>query len=261
MNDTYYVEGKFVSADEARIPVNDLLVLRGYGIFDFTRTYNRKPFRLEAHIDRLFYSAEQIELNIHYTREELIAIVQETVARNTHHDESYIRILVTGGDTVDTVTPAGGVRLMVLVTPAKGFPEHCYTDGAKVITVDEPRYLPGVKSLAYIPAVRALKKANAQDAIEALYTDNGYVREGTTSNVFAFFGNKVVTPGQKILAGITRQVVLELIQDMLGWREECNVSFPGDPGRTVAHQRRAMWTFLNKQGQVTGASHDTSPRP
>lgn len=47
--------------------------------------------------------------------------------------------------------------------------------------------------------------------------------------------------------------VQELIQEMLQWRQQCDVVFPGHPAKTVEHQRRAMWTFLTKQGAVTGA--------
>lgn len=61
-------------------------------------------------------------------------------------------------------------------------------------------------------------------------------------------------PGAKIETETEAQnFVLELIADMQKWRAECNVVFPGKPEMTVIHQRRAMWTFLNKQGQVEGA--------
>ena len=214
MKDIYFVDGKFVPADEATLPIHDLQILRGYGVFDFTRTYKRKPFRLEAHIDRLFYSAERIGLDIQRTREEIIAITHETVAQNPHHQESFVRILVTGGATEDAYVSSGHTRIIVLVTPVKNYPESVYTDGAKVLTVNEPRYLPGVKSLSYISAVRGKKQAHAQGAIEAIYSDDKYVFEGTTTNFFAFCGNTLVTPGRDILLGITRQVVLELVQDV-----------------------------------------------
>lgn len=60
-------------------------------------------------------------------------------------------------------------------------------------------------------------------------------------------GEKIETEEQ------AQKWVLELVQDMLFWRTECDVTFPGDSGKTVQHQRRACWTFLAKQGKVVGA--------
>jgi branched-chain amino acid aminotransferase len=211
MNSIFYVDGQFVESGAATIPVTDLAVLRGYGVFDFLRTYNGKPFHLEAHVDRLFRSAAEIGMDMRWSREEIIAITQETLARNDHA-ESNVRIVVTGGDAPDNITPNGAARLAVLVPPAAPPADHYYADGAKVITVTENRYLPQAKSLNYIPAIRALKQAKAQGAVEAIYVDkNGSALEGTTTNIFAFYGDTLVTPSRDILPGITRGVILELV--------------------------------------------------
>ncbi|MDX1991705.1 MAG: aminotransferase class IV [bacterium] len=212
MNSVYYIDGEFVASEEASIPAADLAVLRGYGVFDFMRTYDGKPFHLEEHVARLFRSAEQIMLELPWTQEEVVQIVLATLDRNDHA-ESNVRIVVTGGDTTDWITPSGAPRLLVLVHPASPPAAHYYKDGAKIITVREERYLPGAKTINYIPAIRALKQAKAQDAVEAIYTDSaGRALEGTTTNLFAFFGGVLVTPGEGILPGITRGAVLELVQ-------------------------------------------------
>ena len=60
----------------------------------------------------------------------------------------------------------------------------------------------------------ALKKAKAAGALEALYVNRQqHILEGTTTNFFIFQGSKLITPGDDILPGITRDVVLELVQD------------------------------------------------
>src|SRR5690606_33177406 len=82
-------------------------------------------------------------------------------------------------------------------------------------TIRESRYLPLAKSINYISAIRALKEARAQDAVEAIYVnDNTHALEGTTTNLFAFIGDKVVTPDEEILPGITRGVVLDIVKDL-----------------------------------------------
>ena len=206
----YYVDGSFVQSDQAVIPVDDLAVLRGLGVFDLVRTYRGKPFSLKAHVERLRNSAAEIGLHMPWTTADLIAIVQETLSKNNHR-ESNIRIVVTGGSSPDFTTPQNNPRLLVLVSPLPELPAAWYTDGVKIITQVTERFKPGAKSINYIPATIALEKARNAGAIEALYLDRqDYVLEGTTSNLFAFKGRTLITPGRDILSGITRQVVLEV---------------------------------------------------
>jgi branched-chain amino acid aminotransferase len=212
MTNVFYVDGNFVAGDDALIPITDLAVVRGYGVFDFMRTYGGVPFHLEQHVARLFRSAERIALDMPWTPDEVIGIVHETLARNDHA-ESSVRIVVTGGDSTDLITPLGRPRLIVLCLPAAPPPAEQYERGIKVITVDEHRYLPDAKTLNYIPAIRALKKAKASGAVEAIYTDSGRALEGTTTNLFAFYGDTLVTPGAGILPGITRGVVIDLARE------------------------------------------------
>ena len=58
----FYVDGEFLPEDQAAISVKDIGLLRGYGVFDFLRTYNRCPFYLNDHIARLADSARLIGL-------------------------------------------------------------------------------------------------------------------------------------------------------------------------------------------------------
>jgi branched-chain amino acid aminotransferase len=133
-----------------------------------------------------------------------------TLHRNTF-EESNIRIVVTGGSSPDFITPQGTPRLLVLVTRAPVLPEEWYTDGVRIITFFSERSIPGAKSIDYVAATIALKQAQEQGAIEAVYVDHkGHVLEGTTSNIFTLIDDKLITPGTGILSGITRKAVLDL---------------------------------------------------
>jgi len=209
----FYIDGEFVPEARAVISVNDLGLLRGYGVFDFLRTYNRKPFYLTEHIERLECSAKLIGLYLPCSKKELFDIITETLSKNEKLDEANIRILVTGGGTIDSITPLNKPRLIVMVTPATIFSDQLYEKGVSIITTHDERYIPGSKSINYIPGILALNRAHQQEAIESVYIDRyGRLLEGTTSNFFAFTGKKLVTPGISILPGITRQVVLELAE-------------------------------------------------
>jgi branched-chain amino acid aminotransferase len=212
--DIYYVNGRFVSEQEASISVKDLAVLRGYGVFDFLRTYQKKPFHLDDHLLRLERSARLINLALPMELERIRAVVLETLSKNDH-SESGIRIVVTGGVSADGITPPGNSQLLVMVTPARPMPEHWYRQGTKVITQYMQRLVPLAKSINYIPGILCLEEARQQDAIESLYLDaHGNVLEGTTSNFFGFMDGVLVTPGVGVLAGITRKVVLDLSREV-----------------------------------------------
>jgi len=211
--DIYYVNGEFVEDNQAKISVNDLAVLRGFGVFDFLRTYNGVPFHLDDHLQRLKRSARLIGLEIPHPIEEIKTIVEETLRRNSY-PESNIRLVVTGGLSSDGITPGNSPQLLVMITGVKEMPAQWYSDGAKLITSHVDRFMPGAKSINYIPAILCQNDARNQQAIEAIYVDkNGYMLEGTTSNLFAFIGDTLITPPcDRVLPGITRQVVIALAE-------------------------------------------------
>jgi branched-chain amino acid aminotransferase len=210
----YYIDGEFVPAEKAVIPVDDLAILRGIGVFDLLRTYNGEPYFLDAHIDRLEGSAQKIGLALPWSHEQIAKVVEATLAKNDI-PEANIRIVVTGGSSIDFMTPSGSPRLLVLVSPIPRLPDHWYTKGVKIISWEVERPIPGAKSIDYISASLALKKAATENAVEAMYIDrNGLALECTTSNIFAFIGNTLVTPGRGILSGVTRKVVLELAEQL-----------------------------------------------
>lgn len=213
--DTYYIDGQFIPDDQAFVSVKDIVVLRGFGVFDFLITYNRRPFHLETHIRRLENSAKHIGLAIHHHTDEMCDIVTQTINRNNHPQESNVRIVYTGGISADGVTPEGNGILMVMVTPRRVPPRTWYNDGAKVITVPMERFIPLAKSTNYLSAVFALEEAKKQNAIESLYVDRrNRILEGTTTNFFCFKDDQtLITPNKDILPGVTRDVILELAKD------------------------------------------------
>lgn len=210
----YYVNGEFVDAAAAAIPASDLALLRGYGVFDFLRTYGGKPFQLGAHLRRLIRSAALLDLQCPWDIEELDEIVMDTLRRN-NFDESGIRLVVTGGDSPNGFMPAGESRLLVMVTPVNEMAAHYYERGADVVTVEMRRDMPEAKTINYIPGITAHKQALKinRDAVEAIYTVDGKVVEGTRSNIFIFKDGTWITPASDLLLGVTRAEVIKLIED------------------------------------------------
>src|SRR3989441_6330743 len=91
-----YIDGKFYDARNAKISVFDHGLLYGDGIFEGIRAYNGRVFKLKEHIDRLFYSAKAILLDVPMSHAEISQVVLETCRRNRIRD-GYIRLVVTRG--------------------------------------------------------------------------------------------------------------------------------------------------------------------
>jgi branched-chain amino acid aminotransferase len=218
--ETYYVDGQFVPAEKAVLPVDDLAIIRGVGVFDFLRTHGQRPYFLAEHVARLENSARQIGLELPWSAGQISRIVLATLDHNRHLEEANIRIVVTGGSSPDFITPQGKPRLIVLVTPFQPLPAEWYRHGIKIVTICCRRDLPQAKSIDYIRATMALRQAKAAGAVEAVYLDRErHILEGTTSNVFAVVKGRLVTPGRDILPGITRQAVLDIGRDLM----ECRI--------------------------------------
>ncbi|GAC1627623.1 MAG: branched-chain-amino-acid transaminase [Ktedonobacteraceae bacterium] len=206
----WYINGQWVHPHEATISINDVAVLRGYSAFEALRTYNRRPFHLDEHLNRLYRSAELIEMALPWSREHISEIVQEIIQRNAYKHAS-VRLLVTGGETEDSILPVGKPTLAVLITPLGERDMARFALGYKLITTNLQRVTPEAKTTSYLAAIRALKEAQRHAATDALFVnEQGHVLEATRSNFFVFRGNTLVTPRTGVLIGITRNVVLEL---------------------------------------------------
>jgi branched-chain amino acid aminotransferase len=211
---THYVNGEFIPAPQASLGLDDLGLVRGYGIFEVLRTYGVRPFGLRAHLERLHHSARQIDLALSWSMDEIEQVVEATLAHNDPTDVT-IRIIVTGGASNSFLIPEDRPSLLVMLAAVKPYPDRLYQEGAALITVDYPRFMPTVKSLNYITAIRGQRKAREVGAIEALYCDaQGAITECTTSNFFMFRSDQLITPVVDVLPGITRAAVIELAGDL-----------------------------------------------
>lgn len=210
----WFLNGRWLNDQEAVVPINDLAVLRGIGVFDFLITYAGKPFRLEEHIDRLYNSARLLDLTIPSSKKQLAQEILTAVQKNKLPSVT-VRILVTGGVSTDNFLPQEKSSLAILIQERVPYPQSCYQAGIKLKTCEFLRFMPGAKHIDYLAGAMAKKKAYPLGYLEILYTHQGQVLECSTSNFFIIKGQQLITPQDKILPGITRQIILELAQDHL----------------------------------------------
>ena len=209
----HYLDGLWVTTKNLKISVFDLSVVRGFGCFDFLRTYGNKPFLLNAHLDRFFRSAKILGLKIPLTRDKIKKIIYTGIGKN-NFIETNIKVILTGGVSSDAITP-GKSSFIVIFTKAADCPRSHYEEGVRLITIPASRVLTEAKSLDYLMAVVAMQGAKDNGADEALYLDkSGKIYEATRSNFFAVIGGKLNTVKDGVLLGVTRKVVLDLAKKL-----------------------------------------------
>ncbi|NGX47897.1 MAG: D-alanine aminotransferase [Chlamydiae bacterium] len=203
---TSYINGKYL--EEAVISVFDLGFLRGHGIFENFRTYQRQPVFLKKRLLRLEKSARAVGIDLPQSLEEIEKIVHSLI-ENNGFIESVIRIILTKGETEDGITPLRNSSLIVITMPLTPPPAEYYEKGIYAITANEKRPMPHIKTLNYLPALMLLDEARAKGAQEVLYCSENKILEGTTCNFFAIKGNTLITAPEQILPGITREIILQ----------------------------------------------------
>jgi len=215
MGEIVYIDGDMMSSAEAKISIFDRGFLYGDGLFETIRVYAKRPFLLERHLDRLRSSARVLKISCQPVSE-LESIVQAVLQANNVED-GVLKIILTRGtgerglDFSEDAKPT----LIVTLTGGISYTEDMYDEGFSAAFVPEARSLGYLKSLNCLTNVVAKAFAKSRGAQEALFVRDGFVTEGTMSNVFAVRGRRLVTPAlsHKILPGITREHVLSLAAD------------------------------------------------
>ncbi|MCI0921342.1 aminotransferase class IV [Sphingobacterium rhinopitheci] len=204
-----FFNGKLIPESEAQLGINDLSIVRGYGIFDYFKTVNNIPFFVEDNIDRLFNSARLMDLIIPYSKEEINTQIQQLIATNNIPD-SGIKILVTGGYSPDGYSIAAPNFIITQQPFSRN--STLETAGIKLHLFDYHRAFSLVKSIDYVMGIQALKVAKSKGADDVVYFQNGLLSECPRANIFLVTAdNKLLTPGKDVLEGITRKKIIEMV--------------------------------------------------
>ncbi|MBT4917651.1 hypothetical protein HN709_00345 [Candidatus Peregrinibacteria bacterium] len=169
---------------------------RGYGIFETIRTFNDKELPLlDKHLKRFSESAKKINLKLKYSKKEIGEMIKK-VTKKSPHKIQRIKLMATAED------------LIIFSVKAKINP-NIY-NGVSLISTKISRSLPEVKSISYLPSFLAHKNAIKKSYFDALLiNEKEEVFEAAYANIFWFEGNILCTRKDKILAGITREVVIK----------------------------------------------------
>ena len=217
-----WMNDRLVDESEAKVSVFDHGLLYGDGVFEGIRVYGGKVFEHEAHIDRLYASANAIRLRIPTDRKTLMENVWTTVTANNIED-GYVRLVVTRGVGTLGLNPMVCEQSQVIIIAAtiQLYPKELYETGLKVISANTVRnhplsLSPQIKSLNYLNNIIAKLEALDRDMLEAImYNHEGFVAEATGDNVFIVREGVIITPPNSAgsLEGITQKVVLRLARE------------------------------------------------
>jgi len=214
-----YLNGAFLPPDDARISVFDRGFLFADGVYEVIPAYGGRPFRLAQHLSRLDASLAGIRLAnplSHAQWRDICLQLIGSAASGSHamSDVSVYLQVTRGPAPRDHAFPASiQPTVFAYAAPIK-YPDAAQIEqGVTAIAVADVRWLRcDIKSIALLANVLARQQAIEQGTAEAILIRDGFMTEGSASNIFAVIGNRLVTPpkGKFILPGVTRDLVLEL---------------------------------------------------
>jgi D-alanine transaminase len=208
---TVYLNGQYIPQDEAKISVMDRGFLFGDGVYEVIPCYLGQLFHFQAHIDRLTASLAGIRMENPYSTEQWLEIFKPLMDVN---ENQYIYLQITRG-----VAPKRDHAFPENTTPTifamcnNILPFAGLESGVKAITADDSRWkFCNIKAIALLAHLLHRQEAVDEQCAEAILIKDGIITEGAASNVFAVIDGVLVTPlkDNRILAGITRDVILEL---------------------------------------------------
>lgn len=214
-----YLNGRYVPAAEATIPVDDRGFLFADGVYEVARIYGGRPYLMEAHLQRMAEGLEALRIEVKDLGA-IAAAAERLIQENGVDGDGTIYIQVTRGPAPRKhAFPASGTKptIYVVAKPYTNHPASWFEDGVEAITFPDTRWSRcDIKSIALLPNVLANQAAHAAGAFEALFVRDGVVIEGSHSNLWGVRRGRLITypASNYILAGITRSQVFELADEL-----------------------------------------------
>ncbi len=223
MSKLVWLNGKVQNLEDAVVPAADHAHLYGDGLFEGIRFYNRKVFKLDAHLRRLYEGIRYLGFEMQMGVDEMKEVVLD-VCKQADLTDGYIRLNVTRGTGLglDPRNIDRKPNVMVMVSTISLYPPEAYELGLRAVSVSTrvipPQSLdPRLKTIGrYVANIYAKLEANRQGAGEGIMLNTeGYLAEATGDNIFVVRDGVVSTPHIScgILGGITRQTVIDLCRN------------------------------------------------
>ena len=215
-----YINGKFYPRQDASISVFDSGFLLGDGVWEGIRLHNGKFLFLEQHLERLFWGASQIDMDIGKTMEEITSILYETAKFNKMKSGVHVRLIISRGVKSTPYQDPGFTisEPTIVVIPEYKVPSlETQLNGIKLVSVDIIRGSTNIQdhrinSLSKFNCIQACIDAKRKGGDEGLMLDpHGYVSTCNSTHFFMVTDNAVWTStGEYCLKGVTRQNIIDI---------------------------------------------------
>ena len=217
-----YLNDNIVPIEQATVSVTDLGFSGGDSVYEVTRTFGHKLFRLDDHLDRLMRSLKYIGIDPGLSREEIAGVSSEIVARSTEgmeeEDDVALWHVISRGPQGQGPDTQPTVAIYTVPVDFTRFARR-YTEGSVLVTPSIRRTPPeSVDARAKLTSARANHMSALLEvrqvgrfAIPLMLDIRGFIAETNSSNFFFVSKGVVCTPSlRNVLAGVTRMGVLEL---------------------------------------------------
>jgi branched-chain amino acid aminotransferase len=224
-----WFNGKIVPESQVVVPFRDLSWVYGDGVFDMTRSFQGRSFRMKEHVQRLFRSLKYTGIDCGLGEAEMVSISEDVLDRNRHllgaDDDFWIGQRISRGvkkvegDNWDHYGPNVIIECMPLPFKERA---SLFRDGIDVIVPSVRRTAPDAmtpraKTHNYLNLIMADREVRARDpkAWAVLLDVNGNLCEGLGSNIFVVRDGKLTTPKERyVLPGISRQATIDLAHEI-----------------------------------------------
>jgi len=196
--------GVLVSPAEACVSVLTPALYGAYGVYESMQVVGGAPFEEAGHLRRLARSAEILALPLPADLVTFHRWIADVLAANGA-PACTLRLFVVGPEN------GGEAIAYIWPQPLSVYPQEYYTEGVQAITFEGCRYLAPAKSLNSLASFMAQRAARAAGVHEAFLHSEGFLTEGSNSNLFAVIDGGVSTPpASTVLSGVTRDLVITL---------------------------------------------------
>ena len=218
-----YINGEFFPRKEAKISVFDSGFLLGDGVWEGIRLYNKRLCLIDEHLERLYRGAEKLKIGIGKSKEELIALIYETVHANAMDSDVHIRLIVSRGlkhtPYQHPNANVGGASI-VIIPEYKKADATLLSTGIRLCLVDTVRGAhnsqdPRLNTLSKLNCIFGCLEADEKGFDEGIMLDmNGNVSTCNSTNFFIVKNGEVWTStGEYCLPGITRGNIIKLCRE------------------------------------------------
>ena len=253
-----FLNDKYLDIQEAKISPLDRGFLFGDAIYEVIIAVNKKPFELDAHLTRLKKNISSLKYSLsdQFDIEETIL---EVISRNKFLNQVIYVQISRGTDIVRDHIPSNDLTPTIFVSSHELKTDLSMSSGEKAILLEDFRWRKSqIKATSLLANVIYRSEAKHQEVFETILFENGFITEGAVSNVFCCIDNKILTPPltENILPGVTRKVILELIQDTSFEYEETKItvdSFLSAEEIWVTNSTKGVIPIIELDGKKIGS--------